>query len=57
MITHAITEWQIEARGLGNPCSHLMTPQPFKFYHRDESPQDERFYSANEHIEESVPHY
>ena len=52
VIAQAITECQIEARRPGYPHSHLATPQPFRFYCRDESPQEGRFYSADEYIEE-----
>ena len=38
VITQAITECWIEARGPGHPCSHLVTPQPFRLYHGDEFP-------------------
>ena len=32
------TECQIEARGPGWPCSHLSTPQPFRFHWPGDSP-------------------
>ena len=38
VITQAITECWIDARGPGHPCSHLATPQPFRFYCGDEFP-------------------
>ena len=41
MITQAITECRIEARGLGQPLSHPLALQPFRFYHsRDSSWKD-----------------
>ena len=54
VIAQAITQCQIEARGPGHPHSQPATPQPFRFYHRDESPLDERFHSANECLEEAL---
>ena len=40
VITQAITKCWIGARGPGHPCSHLTTPQPFRFYCGDESFQE-----------------
>ena len=39
LITQAITECPIEARGLGQPCSHPSTPQLFRFHCPGDSPQ------------------
>ena len=41
VIAQAIMEHQIGSRGPGHPCSYPTTPQTFRFYHRDESPQEE----------------
>ena len=38
IITQAVTECWIEVRGLGWPCSHPLTQQPFRFYHPGDSP-------------------
>ena len=47
VITKAITEHRIEARGPGHPCYCLATPQPFRFYHGDEFPQEEHIKDAS----------
>ena len=41
VITQAITKCRIGVRGPGHPHSWHTTPQPFRFYHGDESPQAE----------------
>ena len=43
MIAHAIMECWIGSRGPGCPRSHPTTPQAFRFYHGDESPQEKCF--------------
>ena len=55
VITQAIIECQIEARGPGHPCSCPATPQLFSFYWTDDSSPEERFHCANEHVEELAP--
>ena len=56
VIVQASTECWIELRGTGCPHSHPVTPQPFRFYQREDSSQpEEGFHSANEHIEEPAP--
>ena len=37
-VTQAITECWIETKGPGQPCSQLLTPQPFRFHHSGDSP-------------------
>ena len=54
-ITQAIMEHQIEARGPGHPQSHLMTPQQFRFYCGDESPQEEHIEDAG--LDHHPPHH
>ena len=52
LIAQAITEQHIKARGPGHPCSHPLATLPFRFCSRDESLQEERFHSAEKHMEE-----
>ena len=52
LITQAIMEQCIGARGPGCPHSHLPVTLPFRFCSRDESSQEERFHSSVECIEE-----
>ena len=54
VIAQAITQCWIQARGPRHPHSWLATPQPFRFYHRDEYPLDERLYSANACLGEAL---
>ena len=53
VIALAITDWWVKARGPGCPHSHQVIPKTFRFCGRDESPQEERSHSTNEHIKES----
>ena len=55
VIAQAITECQIGARGPGCPHSHLTTPQPFRFYCGDESPQEEHIEDAG--FDHQPPHH
>ena len=47
VITQAITECWIDTRRPGHPCSHPVTPEPFRLYHRDEFPWEEHIKDAS----------
>ena len=38
VITQAITDCLVKARGMGHPCANLLTQQPFRFDHPREYP-------------------
>ena len=51
LIAQAITEWCIEPRGPGHPCSILPASSPFSFYNQGNSPWGVRLPTAAEWLE------
>ena len=52
LISQAITEWHVKARGPGHPYQCPPVLLPFRFHNQDGSPPQERPLCTDEHVEE-----